>query len=84
MKKSVMIVLMRSRRASAVQVQKVLTDFGCMIKTRLGIHDGVLDSCSDVGLIILELVGEKSRKQALGRQLSAIKSVKVKLVDISL
>ncbi|MDD5348207.1 MAG: hypothetical protein PHT59_06310 [Candidatus Omnitrophica bacterium] len=84
MTKTLLIILMRTRRQSAVRVQKVLTDFGCMIKTRLGIHDGVLDRCSDVGLVLLEIVGPKQEKRKLDRKLKAIAGVKTKLVDISL
>jgi hypothetical protein len=84
MTKTIVLILMRTRRQSAVRVQKVLTDFGCMIKTRLGIHDGVLDRCSDVGLVVLEVVGPKQERQKLRRALSAVAGVTVKLVDISL
>jgi len=84
MQKSLVIILMRTRRASAVRVQKVLTDFGCMVKTRLGIHDGVLDRCSDVGLVILEVVGSRKERARLSAKLKAISGVKVKSVDISL
>ena len=84
MTKSLVIVLMRTRRASAVAAQKVFTEFGCVIKTRLGIHDGVLDRCSDTGLVILEVVGPKQKRAKLASKLKAITGVKVKSVDISL
>jgi len=84
MSKTLLVILMRTRRSSAVRVQKVLTDFGCMIKTRLGIHDGVLDKCSDTGLIILELAGSKADKASLNKKLKVIPGVKPKLVEISL
>jgi len=78
-----MLVLMRKRRDTAVAVQKILTEHGCIIKTRLGIHDGVADQCSDSGLIVLELVGEEQEKQALTQELAAIKDITVKRVDLS-
>jgi hypothetical protein len=56
--KTVMLVLINNRKGSAEKVQKILTGCGCFIKTRLGIHDGVVDNCSDHGLLFLELVGE--------------------------
>jgi hypothetical protein len=82
MKKSVLVILIGSRKESAVNVQKVLTGWGCMIKTRLGLHDGVLDNCSDQGLLILELVGDDSQKQELTRKLNLIKGVSVKFVEL--
>jgi hypothetical protein len=84
MKKSILIALLRTRSKSAVKFQKVLTKYGCIVKTRLGIHDGIAGSCSDTGLIILELVGDKKDTAGLARKLNAIPGVSAKLVDISL
>ncbi len=82
MKKTVLLILIGSRKESAVNVQKVLTGWGCLIKTRLGIHDGVLDNCSDQGLLILELVGDQSQKDELVRKISLIKGVTSKVVEL--
>ncbi len=82
MKKTILITHLKKRRETAVKVQKLLTDYGCMIKTRLGIHDGVLDKCSNTGLIILELVGSVKDKKAFASKLKAIPEVEVKLVNI--
>lgn len=84
MKKSILIALLRTRSKSAVRFQKVLTKYGCIVKTRLGIHDGVAGSCSDTGLVILELVGGGKETAVLTRRLNAIAGVSAKLVGISL
>lgn len=84
MERNALLILMGSRKASAVNVQKTLTGWGCLIKTRLGVHDGVLDSCSDTGLIFLELVGDKAKHRELTRKLSLLKGVKAELVTLSL
>lgn len=83
MTKNMMIVLVDARKKEAPQVQKVLTTWGCLIKTRLGIHDGVLENCSNSGLIILELVGEKAKQKTLAERLNVLPGVKAKLVSIS-
>ena len=57
---------------------------GCFVKTRLGIHDGAPDVCSDTGLIILELVGDEDRKQDVARKLQQVPSVSAKLVSLAL
>lgn len=62
MAKSILVILVGNRKESAVKVQQILTGWGCIIKTRLGIHDGVLDNCSDEGLLILELHGTQEQK----------------------
>ncbi|MFA5038702.1 MAG: hypothetical protein WC732_03370 [Candidatus Omnitrophota bacterium] len=84
MDKAIMIIHMHQRRESAPKVQETLTDFGCIIKTRLGVHDGVLDKCSDEGLILLELVGPAAQTQSLEARLQALPGVKTKTVGIPL
>lgn len=83
-KKSVLLILVNNRKQEAVLVQKTLTGWGCLIKTRLGIHDGVLDKCTNMGLIILELVGDKKKHKELSRKLSIIDGVSTKLVELAL
>lgn len=46
------------REDTATAVQELLTDFGCHIKVRLGLHDLPGDACSPAGLIILQVVAE--------------------------
>jgi len=82
MKKSILLILVGKRKEEAVKVQQILTGWGCMIKTRLGIHDGVLENCSDSGLVILELVGEDEKKQELARKLSVLPGVSSKLINL--
>ncbi|MDD5644252.1 MAG: hypothetical protein PHO00_02230 [bacterium] len=84
MEKTLLIVLVDKRKESAVTVQKILTEWGCMIKTRLGIHDGLLDDCSNSGLIILELVGQKQKRDELARKLNLLEGVQAKTVELSL
>ena len=54
-----------------------------MIKTRLGIHDGVLDNCSESGLLILELHGEEEKKAELARKVAVIPGISSQLVNLS-
>lgn len=83
MKKSVLVILLKKRRSSAIRFQKILTRYGCIIKTRLGIHDGVLDKCSDTGLVILEIVGMDTEKKKFARELKGVPDLKLKLVELS-
>jgi len=84
MGKTILLILIGKRKDSAVKVQQILTAWGCLIKTRLGIHDGILDNCSDEGLVICELVGSQEQKDELARKLSVIPEVNSKLVDLHL
>jgi hypothetical protein len=82
--KTILLILIGQRKQAAVQVQKVLTGWGCMIKTRLGIHDGVMENCSEQGLLILELAGERKKMDELARKVSLIKGVSSKLIDLKI
>lgn len=84
MEKTILLILLSNRRETAVKVQQILTDHGCIIKTRLGIHDGVLDKCSEVGLVMLELVGEQEEINELNNKLSGLNGVNAKLVKLTL
>ena len=80
--KTILTVLISKRKDAAVNVQKILTGWGCIIKTRLGLHDGVMEICSEEGLLILELVGKDEEKKELTRKLSLLKGVAVKSIDL--
>ena len=84
MGKTILLILIGKRKDSAVKVQQILTGWGCIIKTRLGIHDGVLDNCSDEGLVICELVGTKEQQHELARKLELVPDVSSKLVELSI
>jgi len=84
MAKTLLIVLVGKRKETAVKVQKILTAWGCIIKTRLGIHDGVMDNCSDEGLLILELYGTEEQKKELARKVEVLSGVSSQLVNLSL
>jgi len=76
------LILVGKRTEKAEEVQKLLTGWGCFIKTRLGLHSGVLNSCSDEGLIFLELVGEKGRHEELRAKLDGLPGVSARLVEL--
>jgi hypothetical protein len=82
MKRTVLLILVSNRKESAEMVQKILTGWGCYVKTRLGIHDGVLEKCSDSGLIFLELTGEADKHEEIARKLNLIKGVDARLVPM--
>ncbi len=82
MKRTVMLILIDGRRKNAVNVQKILTEWGCLIKTRLGIHDGVLENCSESGLLFLELVGDEEKHEQLMNKLNILDGVTAKLVKL--
>jgi hypothetical protein len=82
MERNVLLIYMSTRHETAEQVQKILSAWGCFIKTRLGIHDGVLDNCTDTGLIFIELVGELEKHKEIERKLNLVKNVDAQLIQL--
>ena len=59
-------------------VQQLLTEYGCNIKTRLGLHEAGEGFCSPNGLMVLEMVGEKVKCDELFDKLNALGGIEVK------
>ena len=75
----IMVVKIGARREKSPKVQEVLSKFGCSIKARLGLHE-TGDFCSDEGILILQLCGEKSDMLKLEKALNELEDVKAKIV----
>ena len=58
-------------------VQKLFTEYGCSIRTRLGLHHVSEGECSPNGLVLLEMVGDESQCYELAGKLAAIEGVEV-------
>jgi hypothetical protein len=66
------------RLKHAVKVQEALTQFGGLIKTRLGLHEIGQGRCSSKnGLVLLELVGPDAKCKQLAAKLAAIEGIEV-------
>ncbi len=70
-------VYIENRIAEVKDVQAILSQYGCNIKTRLGLHNVDENQCSVNGLVILELFGETKDWDALETALKACAGVKV-------
>lgn len=51
-------IKINNRLESAIAVQEILTKYGCVIKTRIGLHEELNGQCSPKGLIILEITDD--------------------------
>ena len=67
-----------TNRANQVpKVQELLTEYGCNIKTRIGLHRVDDQVCSPRGLILLEMFGDLATCQQLKTKLAALEGVEV-------
>jgi hypothetical protein len=70
-------ILVTNREYEADHVQRILTKYGCSIKTRLGLHEDET-GCNSCGLIVLELTGETSEMDKLENELKSLEGLQVK------
>lgn len=70
-------VHIRDRFRKVPEVQKLFTEYGCSIKTRIGLHHVDENVCSPGGLILLEMFGDEATSLALADRLAAVEGVDV-------
>lgn len=79
---TIMGIHIENREEVAGCVQSLLTDYGCMIRTRLGLHEAGESSCSPRGLIILEFFNEnKERIEELMGKINKIDGANAKIME---
>lgn len=68
---------------NAVGIQNILTKYGCSISTRLGLHDVVDEYSKEGGLILLELIGDRSEWLKLENELLTIDQLEVQKMEFN-
>jgi hypothetical protein len=71
------------RLRHAGEVQKVFTEFGCNIKTRVGLHEVADNYCAGEGVVLLELIGGPEVRRDMAAKLGAIDGIEVKEIVFS-
>ena len=74
-KRTILGVHVAQRTKHTAKVQKILSDFGCSIRTRVGLHEAGDGACSPNGLILLDVV---DRAGELAAALAQVPGVVVK------
>lgn len=80
-KRTVLGIQVTNRVENIPDVQKVLTQYGCNIRTRLGLHEVAESVCSAHGLLVLETYGEETSILEMEASLKKIKGLVVKKMD---
>lgn len=78
----IMAILQENRIETAVKVQDILTEYGCHIRIRLGLHEANVSSCARDGLILLQLCADKALITEIEQKLQAVPNVKVKYMSL--
>lgn len=71
-------ILIKDRIKEAGRTQQVLSQYGHIIKMRLGHHEVSEEKCSRVGIIILTLGGNEADWKGLESDLSQIGGIEVR------
>ena len=66
-----------NRLKNAVEVQRVFTEYGCNIKTRVGLHDVDANVCSPSGVVLIEFFGADDEATAMIATLNEVEGVVV-------
>ena len=77
-KRTVLGIQVTNRVEKVPDVQKILTDYGCNIRTRLGLHEVSKKACSPLGLLILDTFGDEADVLEMEKKLKKVKGLVVK------
>ncbi len=69
---------LKERQKLAAKVQSLLSEYGCIIKTRVGLHDVHKEKCSETGIILLEMHGPDRDIHEFEKDIRDIDGVTVK------
>lgn len=61
----------------AGEIQKVFTEYGCNIKTRIGLHEVHPQFSSPEGIVLLEMVGDPTTLSGMKAKLEAIEGIEL-------
>ncbi|MFV0380825.1 MAG: hypothetical protein ACK5KR_01105 [Breznakia sp.] len=76
-------IRLSTRQHNAMELQTILTKFGCNIKTRLGLHDASETHCASDGLIILQACGDDETIKDMLHQLHEIDGIRAQVMDLN-
>jgi hypothetical protein len=80
MEYQIVAVKVGNREGVAQDMQKILTEHGCVIKVRLGLHDMPPNACSPAGLVLMEVAGDDSEIQEMVKKLGALPETSAKYI----
>lgn len=78
---NILAIKVDGRTSNAVQVQEILTKFGCNIKARVGFHEAGADHCAMDGIIILQLFGDDDIAEGMRQELDKLDGVSPRIIE---
>lgn len=82
MSTTILGIRLDKRNQNAIYFQEILSHHGCIVKTRIGLHDVDKNKCSTSGIILLEVIGTAREKSSLEKAIKSIKGVKLQKITL--
>lgn len=79
---NILAINIDDRKGNSNTVQQVLTSHGCEIRARLGIPQQDTNTCTNKGLLILQVCDTTENMDVLTNELNGIESVNAKYMTI--
>ncbi len=57
--KTIIGIRLSNRMIASQDLQEILSKYGCIIRTRIGLHDVDCGKCSPNGIILLEVINDE-------------------------
>ncbi|WP_246105465.1 hypothetical protein [Sporomusa termitida] len=64
-------------------MQDILTNYGCHIRVRLGLHDADRDQCTNSGIILLQMCADQKVIAEFEQALNRVPHVKTKYMTLN-
>ncbi|KKI51716.1 hypothetical protein CHK_0883 [Christensenella hongkongensis] len=71
------------RTSNAIKLQQALTEYGCNIKMRVGLHETSEEFCADDGVIMLQACGDKETVEKMVAAFNDVEGVTAKMLDLN-
>lgn len=74
--KTIIGIKLSNRISASSEFQDILSKYGCIIRTRVGLHDVDCGKCSKNGIILLEVINDELVAR-LQRELCSIENIEI-------
>ncbi|MDR0365203.1 MAG: hypothetical protein LBH92_09380 [Bacteroidales bacterium] len=77
-------ICIRRDVVDVLKFQNLLTTYGNIIRTRLGLHEGHYETGSIKGLLLLELAGDMEQIEAFEKAVKEIKGMEIQKMNFAI
>jgi len=77
----IVLIKIDHRSQEAGLVQGILTEYGCNIKVRLGLHEASNEFCAQDGMVILHVDGKPEELTAMLDKLNKVDYVQAQMME---